>query len=127
MSPNILTYNKYADALNERFGCRVQKVSVNAGFTCPNRDGSKGKGGCIYCNNRSFSPPYCNPESSISSQIEEGIRFFCKYKSQKYIAYFQSYTNTYVRGNGSTDSYSISDSDFETLVAKYDDTLRWWV
>ena len=108
MSPNILTYNKYADALNERFGCRVQKVFVNAGFTCPNRDGSKGKGGCIYCNNRSFSPPYCNPESSISSQIEEGIRFFSKYKSQKYIAYFQSYTNTYVRGNGSTDSYSIS-------------------
>lgn len=124
MSPNILTYNKYADALNERFGCRVQKVSVNAGFTCPNRDGSKGKGGCIYCNNRSFSPPYCNPESSISSQIEEGIRFFSKYKSQKYIAYFQSYTNTYVRGNGSTDSYSISDSDFETLVAKYDEALR---
>ena len=59
----MLTYNKYADSLNERFGCRVQKVSVNAGFTCPNRDGSKGKGGCIYCNNRSFSHLTVTPKA----------------------------------------------------------------
>ena len=89
-------YNKYTDILSKQFGCRVQKISVNAGFTCPNRDGSKGIGGCIYCNNRSFSPSYCNTATSIEEQIEEGIRFFSKYKSQKYIAYFQSYTNTYI-------------------------------
>lgn len=99
-------YNKYTDILSKQFGCRVQKISVNAGFTCPNRDGSKGIGGCIYCNNRSFSPSYCNTATSIEEQIEEGIRFFSKYKSQKYIAYFQSYTNTYIgAGKSHTDEY----------------------
>lgn len=121
---NQLMYSKYSDILNKRFGCRVQKISVNAGFTCPNRDGSKGTGGCIYCNNRSFSPPYCTPEASIGSQIAEGIHFFRKYQSQKYIAYFQSYTNTYIRGNNADADYRISDSDFENLTAKYHQALQ---
>ena len=75
---------------------KVQKISVNAGFTCPNRDGSKGRGGCIYCNNASFTPGYCDYNSSISNQIEEGKNFFArKYPQMRYLAYFQSYTNSY--------------------------------
>ncbi|MDO4726937.1 MAG: TIGR01212 family radical SAM protein [Porphyromonadaceae bacterium] len=117
-------YNKYADVLNKRFDCRVQKISVNAGFTCPNRDGSKGTGGCIYCNNRSFSPTYCNPQKTITQQIEEGIYFFRKYQSQKYIAYFQSYTNTYVPDNNiSSGGYKISQNNFDSLIAKYEEAL----
>jgi len=74
----------------------VQKVSINAGFTCPNIDGSKGNGGCTYCNNNTFNPEYCKPIKPISQQIVEGISFFSKmYKSQKYLAYFQAFTNTY--------------------------------
>ena len=79
-----------------KHGGRVQKVSVDAGFTCPNRDGSKGTGGCTYCNNQTFSPEYCKPSKTISQQVEEGIAFFHhKYAAQYYLAYFQSYTNTY--------------------------------
>jgi len=77
---------------------KVQKISIDAGFTCPNRDGSKGVGGCIYCNNVTFVPTYITSEkgTDICSQLKEGIRFFSrKYKSLKYIAYFQAYTNTY--------------------------------
>ena len=75
---------------------RYQKISINAGFSCPNRDGRVGRGGCTYCNNQAFVPGYCQPQKSISQQIEEGIIFFRqKYPNQKYIAYFQSYTNTY--------------------------------
>ena len=75
---------------------RVQKIIVNAGFTCPNRDGSKGVGGCTYCNNQTFSPQYCHTPTSVREQIKEGIKFFrYKYKGQKYLVYFQSYTNTY--------------------------------
>ena len=75
---------------------RVQKIIVNAGFTCPNRDGSKGVGGCTYCNNQTFSPQYCHTSTSVREQIEEGIEFFrYKYNGQKYLVYFQSYTNTY--------------------------------
>jgi radical SAM protein (TIGR01212 family) len=74
----------------------VQKVCINAGFTCPNKDGSKGVGGCTYCNNNTFNPNYCNPIKPIREQIDEGITFFSKkYKAQKYLAYFQAYTNTY--------------------------------
>lgn len=88
-----LNYNK---VLKNKFTERVQKISINAGFTCPNRDGSKGLGGCTYCNNLTFSPEYCKPTKTISQQISEGIDFFShKYKSQYYLAYFQSYTNTY--------------------------------
>jgi len=75
---------------------RIQKIIVNAGFTCPNRDGSKGIGGCTYCNNQTFSPQYCHTPKSVRKQIEEGIEFFrYKYNGQKYLVYFQSYTNTY--------------------------------
>jgi radical SAM protein (TIGR01212 family) len=89
-------YNDYASALKNITTERVQKILVNAGFTCPNRDGSKGVGGCTYCNNQSFSPEYCQPKKSVRQQVEEGIDFFKhKYATQKYLVYFQSYTNTY--------------------------------
>jgi len=93
--PNNDRYLNYNQVLKTIFTKRVQKISVNAGFTCPNRDGSKGMGGCTYCNNQTFSPEYCKPTKSITQQIEEGIHFFRKYESQQYLAYFQSYTNTY--------------------------------
>lgn len=89
-------YNNYNQVLKQEFGGRVQKISIHAGFTCPNRDGSKGKGGCTYCNNQSFVPEYCHPTKSITQQVNEGIDFFKrKYENQAYLAYFQSYTNTY--------------------------------
>ena len=74
----------------------MQKISINAGFTCPNRDGTKGFGGCTYCNNQTFSPEYCHTEKSVTEQLEAGVRFFSrKYPEMKYLAYFQAYTNTY--------------------------------
>lgn len=88
-------YLNYNQVLKTDFTERVQKISINAGFTCPNRDGNRGIGGCTYCNNQTFSPEYCKPTKSITKQIEEGIEFFRKYDSQIYLAYFQSYTNTY--------------------------------
>lgn len=89
-------YNDYSSYIKQTFGERVQKVSVNAGFTCPNRDGSKGTGGCAFCNNSTFNPSYCGPELSIIEQIDKGISFFRpKYQTQKYLAYFQAYSNTY--------------------------------
>lgn len=88
-------YLNYNQVLKTEFSERVQKISINAGFTCPNRDGRKGMGGCTYCNNQTFSPEYCKPTKTITQQIEEGIEFFKKYESQIYLAYFQSYTNTY--------------------------------
>lgn len=93
---NIIPWNDYSSYIKRIFGKRVQKISVNAGFTCPNRDGKVGKGACIYCTNKSFSPFYCNPGLSVKEQLEKGIAFFKpKYKAQEYLAYFQSYTNTY--------------------------------
>ena len=89
-------YRTYADFLGEHFPFRVQKLPVDAGFTCPNRDGSKGVGGCIYCNNRSFSTSYCVSSLSVTEQLEKGKRFFAgKYPSAKYLAYFQSHSGTY--------------------------------
>lgn len=89
-------YNDFSSYFKSLFAERVQKVSVDAGFTCPNRDGTKGRGGCHYCNNNAFTPSYCNPEHGIADQVKKGIRFFeKKYKSMKYLAYFQAYTNTY--------------------------------
>jgi radical SAM protein (TIGR01212 family) len=86
----------FSHFLQEIFPFKVQKISVNAGFTCPNRDGSKGWGGCTYCNNQTFSPQYTSNNSPVAQQLEEGIRFFSrKYPQMKYIAYFQAYTNTY--------------------------------
>lgn len=90
-------YPEFSDYLRERFpDFKVQKISLDAGFTCPNRDGVKGRGGCTYCNNRTFNPDYCRQRNSITEQIEEGIRFFArKYPDMKYLAYFQAYSNTY--------------------------------
>ena len=89
-------YKDFSGFLAEHFPFKVQKLSVNAGFTCPNRDGTKGYGGCTYCNNQTFNPEYCRTEKSIAVQLEEGKQFFArKYPQMKYLAYFQAYTNTY--------------------------------
>lgn len=89
-------YKDYADFLAEHFEGKVQKITINAGFTCPNRDGSLGRGGCIYCNNSSFSPGGSKENKTVTQQLEEGKKFFeRKYPSMRYLAYFQSYTNTY--------------------------------
>ena len=89
-------YKDFTSYLKENFPYKVQKISINAGFTCPNRDGTKGRGGCTYCNNKSFSPDYSPRIKDVSQQLEEGILFFShKYTEMKYLAYFQSYTNTY--------------------------------
>ncbi|MGE5427069.1 MAG: TIGR01212 family radical SAM protein [Methylococcaceae bacterium] len=89
-------YNDFSGYFKRKFNYRVQKISIDAGFTCPNRDGSRGRGGCTYCNNQTFSPAYCHLEKSVSTQLTEGIEFFSrKYNSMKYLAYFQSYSNTY--------------------------------
>lgn len=90
-------FNALPDYFKKEFGARMQKVSVNAGFTCPNRDGKAGTGGCTYCNNNAFSPSYCLAEKPVKKQIEEGIEFHkTRYRrSGGYLAYFQSYTNTY--------------------------------
>ncbi len=93
-------YKNYSSYLKTVFTTQVQKISINAGFTCPNRDGSIGVGGCTYCNNQTFNPGYCQPEKSITQQLDEGINFFRKkYPNQRYLAYFQAYTNTYGKFN----------------------------
>jgi len=89
-------YNDFSSFIRRKFNTRVQKVSIDAGFTCPNKDGTKGVGGCTYCNNNTFNPDYCKPIKPIKQQINEGIEFFSKkYKTQKYLAYFLAFTNTY--------------------------------
>ncbi len=89
-------YNDYSSYFKSKFAERVQKISIDAGFSCPNRDGTKGKGGCTYCNNNTFNPYYCSPKKTVSEQLNEGISFFAaKYKAQKYLCYFQAYSNTY--------------------------------
>ena len=87
----------YGDYLSRFFpGQKIQKISIDAGFSCPNRDGTISFGGCIYCRNDSFSPKYCNPSLSVKKQLEEGKKFFArKYPEMKYLAYFQSYTGTH--------------------------------
>ena len=91
-----MKYIEFGPWLQEQLGTKVQKISVNAGFTCPNRDGTIGYGGCTFCNNQTFNPAYCQPGKSITRQLEEGKQFFArKYPSMKYLAYFQAYTNTY--------------------------------
>ena len=88
--------NTYGNWLTHLTGCKTQKISVNAGFTCPNRDGKLGTTGCTYCNNQTFNPAYCRPAKSITQQLEEGKQFFRrKYPDMRYLAYFQAYTNTY--------------------------------
>ena len=89
-------YNDFSTHFRTIFEGRVQKISVNAGFTCPNRDGSRGLGGCTYCNNITFQPSYCDLNNLLRTQLEQGIAFFArKYTTMRYLAYFQSYTNTY--------------------------------
>ena len=104
-------YNELAGFLATCFPFKVQKISLNAGFTCPNRDGTVGYGGCTYCNNQTFNPAYCRTEKSITEQLEEGKRFFArKYPDMKYLAYFQAYTNTY--------------AELEDLKKKYEEALN---
>lgn len=101
-----LLYSDYSTYLKKVFPYKVQKISIDAGFTCPNRDGTKGRGGCTYCNNQTFNPDYCRPEKSVAEQLEEGKRFFArKYPTMKYLAYFQAYTNTYDTINKLTQLY----------------------
>ena len=89
-------FNDYSSYFKKKFKNRVQKISIDAGFTCPNRDGTKAWGGCTYCNNDTFNPFYCEPSKSITQQLNEGVAFFePKYKTQLYLAYFQAYSNTY--------------------------------
>lgn len=93
---NDFPYNDYGRWIRGKFPFRVQKISVDAGFSCPNRDGSIGRDGCIYCDNRTFNPSYCNRTRSITEQIKAGKAFFArKYPAMKYLAYFQAFTNTY--------------------------------
>jgi radical SAM protein (TIGR01212 family) len=105
-------FNSYPEYFRKEFGGRVQKLTLDAGFTCPNRDGSKGRGGCTFCNNNAFNPAYCQPGKSISSQIDEGIAFHKKRyrRADKYLAYFQAYSNTYAQ--------------LEVLREKYREALR---
>lgn len=104
--------NAYSDYFRKHFGQRVQKITLDAGFTCPNRDGACGTGGCTFCNNKAFNPSYNHPENSISEQILQGMEFHKKRyrKATQYLAYFQAYSNTY--------------ADLDTLKSMYDEALR---
>ena len=103
-------YYDFSTFLEQYFEGKVQKISVHAGFTCPNRDGAVGTGGCTYCNNQTFNPEYCSPELGVTQQLEDGIRFFArKYPAMRYLAYFQAYTNTY--------------GELEHLKAMYEEAL----
>lgn len=107
-----LYYKEFGELLTKHFSHKVQKISINAGFTCPNRDGARGIGGCTYCNNQSFSPGYGGKQKTVSQQLEEGITFFSrKYPTMQYLAYFQSYTNTY--------------DDIDNLIALYEQALSY--
>lgn len=90
-------FNSYNAYFTREFGGRVQKISIDAGFTCPNRDGKISTGGCTFCRNDAFNPSYCLPEKSIRQQIEEGIDFHQRRyrRAKQYLAYFQAYSNTY--------------------------------
>lgn len=110
MEATPIIYNDFPTFLKRYFPYKVQKISLNAGFTCPNRDGTKGLGGCTYCNNQTFNPEYCHNEKSVTCQLEEGKLFFAhKYPEMKYLAYFQAYTNTY--------------GELESLKRKYEEAL----
>ena len=89
-------YNDFSSWIRSKFYFRVQKISIDAGMTCPNRDGKISRGGCIYCDNRTFNPSYCHKHDSITEQLNAGKTFFeRKYPEMKYLAYFQAFTNTY--------------------------------
>ena len=103
-------YNDLSAYLSAHFPHKVQKISLNAGFTCPNRDGTVGYGGCTYCNNQTFNPAYCKTEKTVTEQLQEGKQFFArKYPDMKFLAYFQAYTNTY--------------AELEELKRKYEEAL----
>jgi len=106
-------FNAYSNYFRAIYGARVQKVSIDAGFTCPNRDGTKGVGGCTYCNNDAFNPSYCIPDKTVSQQIEEGILFHKWRYSEavSYLAYFQAFSNTY--------------APLETLIKLYSEALEY--
>ena len=108
---NTPRYNELSAYLSAHFPFKVQKISLNAGFTCPNRDGTVGYGGCTYCNNQTFNPTYCKTEKTVTQQLEEGKQFFArKYPDMKYLAYFQAYTNTY--------------GELQELKRKYEEALQ---
>ena len=108
LAPTRPRYVSFTQHLRQTFGQRVHKVSLDVGFTCPNRDGSLASGGCIYCNNSSFSPG--NRRLSVTEQLEQGKQFLRRrYGVKKFIAYFQAYTNTY--------------GDLQSLKALYDEAL----
>lgn len=112
-------YREYSDFLAEYFEGKVQKLSIDIGCSCPNRDGSIGTGGCIYCNNLAFSPDADKRQLSVSEQIERGRRFFAKkYSRMKYLAYFQSYTSTYGKDGELIDAFaeSLSHDDIVGMV-----------
>lgn len=111
MKESLHRYNDFSAWLSILFPYKVQKISLNAGFTCPNRDGTVGYGGCTYCNNQTFNPAYCRTEKSVTEQLEEGKQFFArKYPDMKYLAYFQAYTNTY--------------GELQELKRKYEEALQ---
>lgn len=113
-------FTDYAEFLSQKFpGNKVQKISINVGLSCPNRDGTLGTGGCTYCNNLTFNPQYCDKTKSITTQLEEGKRFFArKYPKMKYLAYFQAYTNTYGNQENLIEMYkeAINVSDVVGLI-----------
>jgi uncharacterized protein len=113
-------FNAFPDYFRKVYGARMQKVSIDAGFTCPNRDGSKGTGGCTYCKNKAFNPSYCIPSKSVTQQIGEGIEFHRKRyrKTGSYLAYFQAYSNTYASLDTLSDLYNeaLSHRDIKGLV-----------
>ncbi len=110
MNPPHFLYHDFSAFLGRHFPFKVQKIALNAGFTCPNRDGTKGKGGCTYCNNQTFNPEYCHTCQPVSVQLEKGKAFFAgKYPQMRYLAYFQAYTNTY--------------GELEALKRKYEEAL----
>ena len=96
MGEDTFFYNEFGAYLRGIFGCKVQKITLDGGFTCPNSDGKVGHGGCTYCNNQTFNPAYCHRHLPVKEQMLEGMSFFAhKYPSMRYLAYFQAYTNTY--------------------------------
>ena len=90
-------YHAYNDWVKREHGGRLQKVSIDAGFTCPNRDGKLGVGGCSFCNNEGFTPSYLREQRDIRMQIDTGVAFMRRRypQTQRFLAYFQSYSNTY--------------------------------